>query len=196
MRNSRLAQALPLAGLLVTTACGSPIFGDNCRSDLIVARFEGVFELAGTRVEVGRDDPLAPTNVSPPTFRQLNAVLLEGRAPVEGVVWSHGGIGTAGDFFVLAVATPLEPGETRSVAGTFQGGGWGDIYIAPGTATLALRVGDRWATEVQGEMTVLQAAPLTLEVDLAFTLSDGVTGTLSGTDAFRYERGTCRDARR
>jgi hypothetical protein len=34
-----------------------------------------------------------------------------------------------------------------------------------------------------------------LEVDLAFMLSDEVAGTLSGTDVFRYERGTCADAR-
>ena len=190
-RSTVLAAAL----VLVSSACDVPLFDSNCSVDRIVARFDGAFTLGGTQQQLGREDAVAATNLAPPVFRQLNDVLLEGSASTAGAVWSHGGIGSANDFFALAVATPLQDGQVRTDISAFQGGGWGPQALAPGSAAFALRVDGLWATEVGGEVTVVDAAPLMLEVELAFTLSDGVAGSLSGTDVFRYERGTCADAR-
>jgi hypothetical protein len=181
--------------VLVSTACDSPVFNSDCSADRIVARFDGAFTLRGTERQLGREDAVAATNLTSADFRRLNDVLLEGVASAGGAVWSHGGIGSANDFFALTVGTPLQGGQVRAVAITFQGGGWGPQALAPASAAFALRVEGLWATEVGGEVTIVGAAPLALDVDLAFTLSDAATGTLSGTDVFRYERGTCADAR-
>jgi hypothetical protein len=190
-RPTVLAAALVLA----SSGCDASLFDSNCSADRIVARFDGALTLGGTEQQLGREDAVAATNLGPPVFRQLNDVLLEGSASAAGAVWSHGGIGSANDFFALAVGTPLQDGQVRTDINAFQGGGWGPQALAPGSAAFALRVDGLWATEVEGEVTVVDAAPLVLEVELAFTLSDGVAGSLSGTDVFRYERGTCADAR-
>ncbi|HUP53858.1 MAG TPA: hypothetical protein VM198_15370 [Longimicrobiales bacterium] len=192
---SARSTVLATAVILVSSACDAPLFDSNCSVDRIVARFDGAFTLRGTEQQLGREDAVTATNLAPPVFRQLNDVLLEGSASAGGAVWSHGGIGSANDFFALAVGTPLQDGQVRTDISAFQGGGWGPQALAPGSAAFALRVDGLWATEVGGEVTVVDAAPLMLEVELAFTLSDGVAGSLSGTDVFRYERGTCVDAR-
>jgi len=190
LRRSSILAATVCLGL---NACDSPIFGDNCRADQIMARFEGTLAVEGTVLDIDREDGVAPSNISPAIFRDLNDVLLEGGAAASGVVWSHGGIGTANDFFALAVSAPLQTGQVRAVTSAFQGGGWGPLAVQG--ASLALRLEDAWAEEVEGQVTVLRAAPLRLDVDLEVVLSDGVTATLTGTDTFRYERGSCGDAR-
>ncbi|MEX2608822.1 MAG: hypothetical protein WEA24_02665 [Gemmatimonadota bacterium] len=188
-RSSILAAALCL-GL---TACEAPVFGDNCRADRIVAHFEGTLAVDGGVIEIDREDAVAPSNIPVASFRDLNDVLLEGGAATGGVVWSHGGIGSANDFFAVALSAPLQTGQVRAVTTTFQGGGWGPLAVQG--AALALRLEDVWATEVEGEVTVVQGAPLRLGVNLDITLSDGGVLTLTGTDTFRYERGSCGDAR-
>jgi hypothetical protein len=189
----RLAGSLAAAGFLITTACGSNIFDSNCQADRIVAQFDGAFAVDGTPSQLQREDGVAATNLSPDAFRQLNGVLLEGQAPVGGVVWTHGGIGTANDFFAIAVAAPLQNDQVRAVSSTFQGGGWGPLPVDG--AAFALRLDGLWATAVEGQVTVVEAAPLQLDVELTITLSDGSTASVSGTDTFRYVRGTCPDAR-
>jgi hypothetical protein len=191
-----LSSGIVAALVLASSACDSPLFDGNCSVDRIVARFDGAFTLNGTHQQLGREDAVAVTNLTPTEFRRLNDVLLEGAALASGAVWSHGGIGSANDFFALTVGTPLQDGQVRAVTSTFQGGGWGPGALASGGAAFALRVEGLWASEVAGEVTIVDAAPLMLEVALTFTLSDGSTGTLSGTDVFRYERGTCQDARK
>lgn len=189
----RLACTLAAAGCLLTTACGSNIFDGNCQADRIIAQFDGAFTVDGTPSQLQREDGVAATNLSPDAFRQLNSVLLEGQAPVGGVVWTHGGIGSANDFFAIAVAAPLLNGQVRAVSSTFQGGGWGPFPVEG--AAFALRLDGLWATAVEGQATVVEPAPLHLAVELTITLSDGSTASFSGTDTFSYVRGTCADAR-
>ncbi len=191
----RAIAACLLTGL-TTNACNLSIVNDDCETDQIVARFDGTFTAGGSELEVHREDPLAPANLSPEAFRQVNGVLLEGGAPVGGVVWNHGGIGTANDFFAIAMGAPLRDGQIRAVSSTFEGGGWGPFDVGGRAASFALRLGDAWATNVHGEFTVVEATPLNLEVVLDITLSDGASARLVGSDTFRYVRGTCKDARR
>jgi len=134
-----------------------------------------------------REDPLAPANLSPEAFRQVNGVLLEGGAPVGGVVWSHGGIGAANDFFAIAMGAPLRDGQIRAVSGTFKGGGWGPFDVGGRAASFALCLGDAWATSVHGEFTVVEATPLSLEVVLDVTLSDGASARLVQAAHFAEE---------
>jgi hypothetical protein len=184
-----------VAAVLGLAACGWPLINDDCRADLIIAHFDGELTLDGSRRAIAQDAPLASTNVTPDVFLQLNDVLIEGRATVDGVVWSHGGIGSASDFFAIALGAALHDGESRVVSTTFQGGGWGPFNVSRTGALVALRLDDVWAEAVQGTITVLRAAPLQVELDLELTLSGGEVVTLSGTDTFRYERGTCPDLR-
>jgi hypothetical protein len=195
IRVVRLLGRLPLGAVALLTACGFP-FDSNCVADRIVASFDGTLLVGGSATDVKRDDALVATNVSPPTFRQLNEALIEGRTPVDGVVWSHGGIGNATDFFALNLAIPVQAGQLRTVASTFQGGGWGVNSAGPDGVSVALRLGDSWASAVEGLVTVVRVSPIALDLDIEFTLSDGTTGILAGTDTFRYMRGTCPDARR
>lgn len=186
---------LALAAGFAATSCDSSLFGDNCEVDRIVAHFDGTLMVRGSPIEIQRDDPLAPTNLSPEDFLFVNGVLLEG-ASSGGVVWSHGGIRTANDFFAIALGAPVRDGQIRPVSSVFQGGGWGPFAMGANGAAFALRLDDVWATGVVGAVTVVEAVPLKLDVALDITLSDGATGRLTGTDTFRYDRGTCTDARR
>ena len=60
---------------------------------------------------------------------------------------------------------------------------------------MALRIDTIWATAAEGEARVIQARPLVLEVDVGLVLSSGDSLILTGIDSFRYDRGTCPDAR-
>lgn len=188
------ALSLPiLAAIAALCGCSSPLFNDNCEVDRIVARFEG--DLTGdVPLELQRDDALAPTNLTPDEFRDVYRMLFEGAAPAGGVVWTHAIPIGASDFFAIGLATPLVAGQTREIGSTFKGGGWGP-FTAEGGASVALRVDTAWATVAAGEARIVQAQPLELEIDVALTLTSGESVRLAGTDSFRYDRGTCEDAR-
>jgi len=186
------------AALLIGMAAGActlPFFGDDCEADQIMARFDGAFTIDGDVRDIHREDRLTPTNLPPGDFRHVNQVLIEGQTAVRGVAWSHGGIGTANDFFAIALGAPLRTGETRAVTHTFRGGGWGPFDLGGRDVLFALRLDGAWATGIRGEATVVDAAPLILDLMLTGTLADGSMARLVGTDAFRFVRGTCKDAR-
>jgi hypothetical protein len=189
-----LRTGLPiLAATAALLGCSSPLFNDNCEADRIVAGFDGA--IAGDmELEIQREDALAATNLSPNEFRLVYRMLFEGEAPAAGVVWTHGLQTGASDFFAISLATPLVAGQTRQVTSAFQGGGWGPL-TPPGAAAVALRIDTIWATAAEGEARVIQARPLVLEVDVGLALSSGDSLVLTGTDSFRYDRGTCPDAR-
>lgn len=183
-----------LAATAALLACSSPIFGDNCEVDRIIAGFDGA--LAGDlSIVIQREYPLAATNLSPNEFRLVHRMLFEGEAPASGVIWTHGLPTGASDFFAIALATPIVTGQTRQVTSAFQGGGWGP-FTPPGPAAVALRVDTVLAVSAEGEARVVRTEPLVLDVDIGLALSSGDTATLTGTDRFRYDRGTCEDARR
>lgn len=177
------ALALPLA------ACGSPL--DNSCVDRSV-----VVEMPGT-VGVGLGQftqplvlagTLAEDNVEPAVFtriRRIAADAEEGSGAFVFTLEPRGGSASGAEFLSLALRVPLRDGDVVDVSTAFQGGGWGLVTLAANEkAAASLRVAGAYARSFAGTVTVLDASPLRLRVDLRATAVNGETLRVRGDAAF------------
>lgn len=177
------ALALPLA------ACGSPL-DNTCVDQSVVVempatasvgpgQFTQPLVLAGT---------LAEDNVDPAVFtriRRIAADAEEGSGAFVFTMEPRGSSGVGAEFLSIALRLPLRDGDVVDVSTAFQGGGWGLVTLAANEdAAASLRVAGAYARSFAGTVTVLEASPLRLRMDLRATAAGGETLRVRGDAAF------------
>ncbi|HEX8274169.1 MAG TPA: hypothetical protein VF615_16135 [Longimicrobiaceae bacterium] len=178
------ALVLPLA------ACGSPL-DDTCVDRSVVVempatvsvgagQFTQPLALAGT---LGED------NVDPAVFTRIRRIAADAEEGSGAFVFTleprGGSTGTGAEFLSLALRLPLRDGDVVDVSTAFQGGGWGLVTLAAGEdAAASLRVAGAYARSFAGTVTVLEASPLRLRVDLRAVAAGGETLRVRGDAAF------------
>lgn len=177
------ALALPLA------ACGSPL-DTSCTEEGVVVEMP-----ATVSVGVGEftqplelEGKLSEDNVDPGVFGRIRRIASDAGDETGAFVFTltpRGGNPVGAEFLSLALRVPLREGAVASVGTAFQGGGWGLVTLAPGEdAAASLRVGGAYARSFAGTVTVLDASPLRLRVDVRAVAATGETLRVRGDAAF------------
>ena len=189
MSTRRRALALAAVLSLPLAACGGPL-DTSCTEESIrvdfpatagigVGEFIRPMEMAGT---LGED------NVDAPVFRRLWRIASDAGDESGAFVFTltpRTGSAVVAEFLSLALRVPLRQGAVATVDAAFEGGGWGLVTLAPGEdAAASMRVNGAYARSFTGTVTVLDASPLRLRVDLGATTATGEILRVRGDAAF------------
>lgn len=157
--------ALPLA------ACDSPV-DNSCSLESVavempatlgigVGGFSQPLNLAGT---------LSEDSVDAEVFRRIRRTAADAEDGSGAFVFTlapQSGSAVGAEAFSLALRLPLREGDVVDVRTAFEGGSWGLVTLAAGeNAAASLRVGGIYARGFTGTVTVLDASPLRLRVDV------------------------------
>lgn len=157
--------ALPLA------ACDSPV-DSACSVESVVVEmpatvgiglgeFSQPLDLVGTVSEDSLDTEV---------FRRIRRFASDAEEGTGAFVFTlkpRSGSPVGAEFFSLALRLPLREGAVVDVRTAFQGGDWGLVTLGTGeNAAASLRVGGTYASGFTGTVTVLDASPLRLRVDV------------------------------
>jgi hypothetical protein len=124
-------------------------------------------------------------------FDALRAALVQGSTASKNVTWTVSAFDSNGGYISLAHLTPFTPGETRQIAGTFVGAGWGVSAPTDLSATsVSVRDGTFQATSASGSLTALDVAPLRLRIDVTASNASGETIRVNGDAGFAYQKVT------
>lgn len=185
----RISRALPRTRILCLLVAASSFSACSCER-------EGIDVSLSARLEEGgaepRDARLEGRVVRSNIVSEFDAV----RAAVRGggaggkLVFSLATTGAEPPAdLALILPTPLRRGDVLPVTGPFQGGGWGVFQDrASDGAEVSWRRDGAYAVSADGEVRVLEADPLLLEVDLLLQLGEGTEITLFGQIQFSIFR--------
>lgn len=184
----RISRALPRTRILCLLVAASSLSACSCET-------EGIDVSLSARLEEEGADPrdlrLEGRVVRSNIGSEFDAV----RAAVRGsdaggrLVFSLATTGAeAPADLALILPTPLRRGEVLAVTGAFQGGGWGVFQDGAEVAEVSWRRDGAYADSADGEVRVLEADPLLLEVDLWLQMGDGTEITLFGQIQFSIFR--------
>lgn len=189
------APVIALSAFLAAQGCAGigalEALGGSCEQEQLVATWH-VTITRGTVVSSPLlTATLTPDNINRTEFNALRAALVDGATAPYNVTWSLPAFGVTGGHISFRHAVPLTAGETQQVGATFSGGSWG---AQPAGAALppavSVNAGNFTATSATGSITVLNAAPLRLNVDATTRNAAGETIRLTGEPGFAYQKVT------
>lgn len=166
----------------MATSCGFPF--SSCERDFIEATLPAILT-ATTPTSILLANRIAETNLDPPSFAQVEGIVRGQHDAVVGFIFTLEAFDTpVRTILSMIVTTPVQPGDTLVLRGTFSGGGWGITQPPSGADILVdFRRGDDVGRGATGTAVVLDASPLRLRLDFFFDIPGGAR--LQGDLAFR-----------
>lgn len=167
----------------VASACYP--FG-GCESDRIEVSYPAAVQLDGVGESWDFSGRVYVSNVE--NYMALVEAMIDGTRSTAGLVWTlETGSGGRQGVVVLHLGPDVTEGQVVTPNYVFDGGGWG--FLSPGQGVgVGVTVDDFTADTVSGTLTVLDVAPLRLEVDLEFGDGQGRTLTMTGEMTFQRIR--------
>ena len=190
-----MRRILHLFTLLATQGCvgigALEALGGSCEQEQLVATWHVTINRAGVVSSPLLTTTLTPDNISRLEFTALRGALVDGSSAPYNVTWTLPAFGVNGGHISLRHAVPLTAGETQQVAVTFNGGGWGAQPVGiPLPPAVSVDAGNFIATSATGSITVLDASPVRLSVDVTTRNAAGETIRLTGEPGFAYQKVT------
>ncbi|MEX0691819.1 MAG: hypothetical protein WD934_06930 [Gemmatimonadales bacterium] len=146
-----------------------------CTRDRIDAVFPVTVAIGDALQEWTLTGVVTETNIEPDLYQRLVAGLVLDTASAAGSVFTldQGFGGDQAGFFAIWLRSDPALDAVLSVAGAFDGGGWGVLPGGTSGPLVALRIGPFQGTTATGTLTVLSTAPLRLDVDIMVTDANG-----------------------
>jgi hypothetical protein len=157
--------SLPLA------ACDSPV-EDSCSAQSVAVQMPATLGigLGGFSQPLNLAGTLTEDAVDAEVFRRIRRTAADAEDGSGAFVFTltpQSGSPVGAETFSLALRLPLREGDVVDVRTAFEGGSWGLVTLAAGEkAAASLRVGGIYARGFTGTVTVLDASPLRLRVDV------------------------------
>lgn len=173
--------------MAIYCGCDAPL---RCYDERIEVTMPATIEHNGMKESANLTGVVAPGNVGEEVFAALKSVLVANAGAQNfGFVWTVPAFNTNGGAVAIALQAPLRTGETLTINGSFQGGGWGRFDLPSGTRALAsVRAENFTATSASGTIQILQIAPLILRIAVTATDTGNTSITLGGDASFRFAR--------
>ena len=190
----RLVPAILTATLLTSSqgCLALEFLGGRCTQEQLVVTWPSTITRNGLTVSTLLVSTVTPENIDATQFARLRDALVSGGTNgLANVTWTVPAFNVNGGYIAFTHAAPLTRGETQQVGVTFEGGGWGAQPVtAAFPPAISVRADNFTATSASGSITVLDSAPLRLQIDVTTRNAAGETMRLTGEAGFAYQKVT------